>query len=373
MKNQKKSEYFLTTSSSISLDLIRVIAAQAVLIGHSLNYFDLFPFIRPPYFEFMQNIAVVVFFILSGFLITYSIYNKINNADYTFAHFFIDRFSRIYTGFVPAIFFVFFIDILNKSLTSGYIFNVDFNLKTFLGNLFMLQDFPYLSFVSTFGSAKTFWTISIEWWIYLSVGWLIFKIYKRRLSIKNFLIFVLLSVVPYYNLLLKSRGHCLTVIWIMGAVILLVSIKFHNKTTNYTSIIINSMLSFLFLYLAYQRVTETKSAYEIFFSVLLSLFLYFLLSTLQQINFKHEFAYKYIIRFLANYSLTLYLIHYSIVDLIHNLWYGHYTSIYLLAFSFIVSNTIAAIIAFFTEMKYKKIASWLKNYFLTKNHIVSIQ
>ena len=51
----------------------------------------------------MQNIAVLIFFILSGFLITYSTLRKKTFArNYSIFNYFIDRFTRIYVAFIPA-------------------------------------------------------------------------------------------------------------------------------------------------------------------------------------------------------------------------------------------------------------------------------
>lgn len=137
-------EYKLTNSNSIFLDLIRGVSAQIVVIGHGLSFFEIFPVLQVPK---MQNIAVLIFFLLSGFLITYSTIRKNN---YSFKNYFLDRFTRIYTAFIPAIIFVFLIDTLNKKINpSDYMFDKAFNLMTFLGNIFMLQDFPVFRYLKT--------------------------------------------------------------------------------------------------------------------------------------------------------------------------------------------------------------------------------
>lgn len=97
----------LSSGSSNLLDLIRGVSSQAVLVGHAMIIFDVFEYFHYPK---IQNIAVLIFFLLSGFLITYSTFRKDN---YSFGDYFIDRFSRIYTAYIPAIFFVILCDSLN--------------------------------------------------------------------------------------------------------------------------------------------------------------------------------------------------------------------------------------------------------------------
>ncbi|MBU1322771.1 acyltransferase, partial [Patescibacteria group bacterium] len=71
--------FILTSASSVALDLIRVILIQLVLFGHLNGYFHLVNWLSPPVFPFIQNIAVSGFFLLSGFLISYSLSQKTNN------------------------------------------------------------------------------------------------------------------------------------------------------------------------------------------------------------------------------------------------------------------------------------------------------
>ena len=97
----------LTKGNSIILDLIRGVSAQLVVIGHGISFFGIFKLVQQPNFPSIQNIAVLIFFILSGFLISYSTFRKSN---YGFKQYFIDRFSRIYTAFIPSLLFVFLLD-----------------------------------------------------------------------------------------------------------------------------------------------------------------------------------------------------------------------------------------------------------------------
>ena len=85
----------ITSGQSVALDLARGISAQAVLLGHDLSAVGY----QHPKLLF-QNLGVVVFFILSGMLVTRSVMNKPDG--YRFADYLIDRGARIFVPYVPA-------------------------------------------------------------------------------------------------------------------------------------------------------------------------------------------------------------------------------------------------------------------------------
>ena len=51
----------LSDPASISLDLMRLILAQIVVLGHAASFNGLFPELFPPNFPWIQSIAVVGF------------------------------------------------------------------------------------------------------------------------------------------------------------------------------------------------------------------------------------------------------------------------------------------------------------------------
>ena len=69
---------------------------------------------------------------------------------------------------------------------------------------------------------------------------------------------------------------------------------------------------------------------------------------------------------IADYSFTIYLIHYSIIDLLLNFIGDKIPKIPFLLLSFTIANLIAYLVAQFTEMKYKSIRDMLKKLLLKK-------
>ncbi len=351
MKPQK-----LTEGSSIYLDIIRSISVQLVVIGHGINYCSIGKYFKPPYFPYMQNVAVIIFFILSGFLISNSVFYQLaTNKDYSFRSYLIDRFSRIYSAFIPALIFVIVVDYFSIQTTvdSAYIYSDAFNLKTFFGNIFMLQDYPVFGLfdikITSFGSARPLWTLAIEWWIYLWFGYLMINILKeKKRSILSLLFFVFLCIVPAFNLF-TGRGNALTIFWLFGVLIVLGYEKYKTFTL---STYMKFLLIAIFLILGAIRVAIIKHEYDIVFAFCLASALVIGMELCSTIDVNKNVA--SVIRFIANYSYTLYLIHYSIFDylVIH---YKETTNPYFLfLLSFIISNLLSLIIGYYTETKLTK-------------------
>lgn len=105
--------------------------------------------------------AVILFFILSGFVIKYS-WEK--SEDKSFRNYFGRRFLRIY---IPLI-FIFLMGYLLKCYNEGNLADPDW--KTLIGNIFMLQDVisqkPNVISATYMGNGLL-WSLSYEWWFYI--------------------------------------------------------------------------------------------------------------------------------------------------------------------------------------------------------------
>ena len=60
--------------TSVTLDLLRAVAAQMVCVGHGISFF--MPAWRPSELPLMQNVGVLIFFVLSGTLITFTLIER---------------------------------------------------------------------------------------------------------------------------------------------------------------------------------------------------------------------------------------------------------------------------------------------------------
>src|SRR6266496_4912430 len=113
--------------TSVMLDLLRAVAAQTVCVGHALNFANGTTITKAP------AVGVLLFFLLSGFVIAYTLSTKSANDDYGLVSFGIERVSRIYSGFLPAIIMITTADYLMQYL--GHPLPGDpTDLRTLLGN-----------------------------------------------------------------------------------------------------------------------------------------------------------------------------------------------------------------------------------------------
>ena len=105
--------------------------------------------------------AVIVFFVLSGFVIKYTFERS---ADKSFKYYFIRRFIRLY---IP-LFFIYVLGYLLKCYNAGELASPEWG--TLLGNLFMLQDVisqkPNVLSATYMGNG-VLWSLSYEWWFYM--------------------------------------------------------------------------------------------------------------------------------------------------------------------------------------------------------------
>jgi len=359
-------EYRLSPSSSLLLDLIRVLAAQAVVIGHSIGWLNIAPALRPPRAPYMQTAAVVVFFIMSGFLVSYTTEIKSSSGKYSFGEYFIDRFSRIYTTLVPSLFLIAVIDFVHIWLfpeTYGYLgeYVKAFDFRTFLGNLLMLQDHPVLRWLSrlmsginggigelvnitSFGSARPLWVVAIMWWVYMFYGWFVLSQNKlRKTGVWYWLVLSFLAIVPFYNF--EGRGSGLALMWFFGVGVNFVRAQGFLSQCRKRGLMLGS-LAMLLVGMGYAYVFT--GSYSLGCAALLSISLLLAIEGLGRPGNSPPQRLWSFVKYCADFSFTLYLLHYSIIELLlplvkdWNPWLS-------LAVFVITTNAISALVATVTE------------------------
>src|SRR6185295_18373875 len=163
---------------SILLDFFRWFSALVVVVTHSRAIFFV-PWgevtnkdLISTAFYFVSgwgDYGVLMFFALSGFLIGGGAYERIKVGNFSFADYFINRFTRIYIVLLPALLFVWALDVaglkwLNGSgiYTQGYpIGAMPLDTRDAIGptnfvfNLLMLQNIV----VPPFGTAQQLWSL----------------------------------------------------------------------------------------------------------------------------------------------------------------------------------------------------------------------
>jgi peptidoglycan/LPS O-acetylase OafA/YrhL len=158
------------------LEAVRGFAALYVVFFHVLpQKIFLFGINVGTIFRFGPE-AVIVFFVLSGFVIKFT-YEK--SKDKSFRFYFIRRFIRLY---IP-LFFIFLLGYLIKCYSEGALANPEWG--TLFGNIFMLQDVisqkPNVISAAYMGNG-VLWSLSYEWWFYMLFFLLASKISSDKLN-----------------------------------------------------------------------------------------------------------------------------------------------------------------------------------------------
>jgi peptidoglycan/LPS O-acetylase OafA/YrhL len=162
------------------LDAARWVAALCVLIAH-LNdrTFTVLANIPPDARSYglylwvflygFAHQAVVIFFVLSGFLVGGSALSRAREGTLDLSRYCLDRTVRIYVVLVPALALTTLLDAVGASFFGGGIYGLERSAGHFAPwalplNLFELQDI----FVPYWGTNGALWTLSHEYWNYLT-------------------------------------------------------------------------------------------------------------------------------------------------------------------------------------------------------------
>ncbi|MGQ5522093.1 acyltransferase family protein [Chitinimonas sp. PSY-7] len=151
---------------SVYLDAVRFIAACLVYIYHS-NQRLLVKEILPA--STYGHSSVIVFFVLSGFVIAYITDTKEKHwATYTAS-----RLSRVYSVALPALLLTLVLDSIGRQLYPAlYAYPFDQFLVRSISSLLMLNEIWFVSITSF--SNVPYWSICYELWYYVGFGLLMF-------------------------------------------------------------------------------------------------------------------------------------------------------------------------------------------------------
>jgi len=298
---------------------VRFSAAFLVFIVHA-NYERFtggLPFLWR--FSDLGNDAVMVFFVLSGFVISYVANGKEDSID----KYFVSRFARLYSVVVPALILTAALDFVGSRITyelyDGWWFETSYPFGRFLANLLFVNEI-WFSSIRPFSNGP-FWSIGYEFWYYVLFA---FSFYLKGRTKYLIIISICVLVGPKILILLP--------VWMLGVLVYRVnSSDLIGHRIGW--ILFLASIGLYVMYVSYDgqayllSITENTLGNELYEKLMwskyfLSSYIIGLLVAANFIGFKSistsfspimNFISKPI-RYLASYTFVLYLLHYPLLQ-----------------------------------------------------------
>jgi len=324
--------YKLSDRNSFYIDLIRILATLFVFVGHAFSFFQITLLRDDSHFVYIQNVGVVLLLLLSGFLSAHSMVRRCaKDENYSFRKYIVRRALRLEPELLLGLLFILLTDLVFiKLCPTAYGYYENFNLKTFVCNALMLENFP---FCDVFGSGRQLWTLPVEWWagcLFAFIFLLIIR--KKRLSVGSIIILIILCIEPLFFMQTTSRGAGLSFVFLLGIFVYFL----HSRTKMGRRVQPLILAMFIALIIYYCRV---RNAYTVYSFGLVSLTFLLILygGSEKSINPKVQSCFHK----LQEYSYALYLTHYSVMYAVKQLPFG-----WNLATQIALSTMISLISAF---------------------------
>ncbi|WP_101759758.1 acyltransferase [Oceanicoccus sp. KOV_DT_Chl] len=299
---------------SIALDAIRVVAAAVVFLSHFsyLGYTGEYAH----FFHEYGHVGVVMFFVLSGYVIAYVCEEK----HKTFSHYMTARLARLYSVLLFCLILTVALDFIGRSLDKSVYRGISFDnvfLTSVLNILFLQQA---LVFSAKLVSNGPLWSLSYEFFYYLLFGVAIFYQGGRRIA---GLVVVAIVAGPKILLLMPC--------WIIGVMVRRWHVMGVCVPRARISVIASVCFWLIFCYIAsLEQLTARVIAFiesgntlainlafskrfllDYFLSCIFGLFLWFVYYAVSLIRFKDWFT--SCVDVLAKSSFSLYLYHVPLI------------------------------------------------------------
>jgi peptidoglycan/LPS O-acetylase OafA/YrhL len=316
------------TISSVNLNAIRGAAALVVLLGHTRSLFfsslsgtgDLSTAAQNfgqsaaprPGLITMGNEAVIVFFVLSGYLVGGSAIRDLKNGAWSWRRYLIQRLTRLWVVLLPALLFGIAVDHSGLRMFAGAhsiytgppeLCVVPCNVADRItptvvaGNAIFLQNI----LVDTAGSNNALWSLANEFWYYLAfpLGLLALRSGETMLR-RTFYVALLVAIAA----LVGKAIILLFFVWLLGAFISIVPLKVRGNPLKLCTGLLAILFPAVFVLVrrAYLPIYLAEWIIAICFSVLL----YLLLHGTERAR---AGLYKSTADFFSRISYTLYLVH----------------------------------------------------------------
>ncbi len=355
------------------LDLIRGVAALLVLLSHwKILFFIDYPqipshqlwFAIPYVVSDAGHQSVLIFFVLSGYLISGSIFRSLDRGQFQWRTYLTHRFVRLWVVLLPGLLLGGLWDWIglhhapSANLYYGinaksHAINVGHTLtaSAFFGNIAFLQTL----IVPSFGSNGALWSLANEFWYYIlfPLGWLAFR--RDTPTFRRTLYGALLLSLAWF---VRSSMLPLFPVWLAGSALALLPAPHVGSGTRTAAAIIYTPLVFLFAKLN----LLPALVQDYIFGAITFLFFWIVLSAR---DVSGVTPVSRLARQTARFSFTLYVLHMPALLLLTaflaggHLWSPtdlHHDAIALAALAALV--IYAYLVAAITEFRTDQIRAW---------------
>jgi peptidoglycan/LPS O-acetylase OafA/YrhL len=314
--------------SSVHLNAIRGAAALVVLLGHTRSLFfssltaaDHVSITSHSVRQSassgagpitMGNEAVIIFFVLSGYLVGGSTIRDLKNGRWSWKKYLVLRLTRLWVVLLPALLFGIAVDQGGLHMFQGThsvytgppgLCLVPCNIADRVspaivaGNALFLQKI----FVNTAGSNSALWSLANEFWYYLAFPICLLAAQKDRPLLRRaFYLALLLSIAA----LVGQEIVLLFFVWSLGALISVLPLKMPRSARKFGAFGFTAL--FLVVVLLVRRAHLSLHSAEWMIAVWFAVVLYMVLHRTEPARAS---IYKSVADFFSRISYTLYLVH----------------------------------------------------------------
>jgi peptidoglycan/LPS O-acetylase OafA/YrhL len=326
---QRQSQLDSTTGCSLLISLMRGLAALQVAAAHLRA--EMFPGLRdivspPVYYQVLAfttgfaHQAVVVFFVISGWLVGGSLLNKLDRANASagatgddaspWLAYAIDRLTRLWTVLIPALCLMLLVGVLTQSVDPARLDAStanEYSATAFIGNLVGLQTIV----VENFGGNYALWSLANETWYYIQFPLLLIMFTSRDLVSRAgaaALLIVLGAALP-----LPITLYC--ALWLLGAAFSRVRIDCGNGAR----VVLVAVAAACSIYFRLRGKNDDLNVESFMQDLLYSLPLLALLASMQAPLAMRSPRMRIVARIahtLSEFSFTLYVTHIPVIKLL---------------------------------------------------------
>lgn len=334
---------------------LRVIATLAVVFGHSASFFNAFSFTQWPNFPYIQSIAVILFFALSGFTIAWVCDRSSGRGIRGLVHFTYDRFMRLAIPLVPVLILFTALEVAFVS-PDPYIESV--STKHMIGNLLFLQGLTFQVPLTNvhlspnflpLGINRPLWTLSIEFWCYVTFA---SAFYALRANAMSRVLLALCCFIGLTLITLPIGISGLPLVWAAGA-----ALYFVLKILPTVGLMAICLAGVALLALVFTAAIPATWPADGQYSYLFNSVIFFAFAATMIIASTYHIRgrAKSIILWFGRYAYTVYLVHYPILFLLKYLNILQDRSIIAVFFGVISSFSVAWLLYWPFERRYRDI------------------